>query len=133
VTLSAAGTVVAQTSSDSDGEFVFCQVANGSYSAVADLAGYSESPPVTITVSGSAISRADLALTPTTPSGATVHGFLRNTSGGGIAGACVGLYAVSGTTETLVQLTRTNTAGLYLFGQISAGQYLVKAKDEVTL
>ncbi len=62
-----------------------------------------------------------------------MHGFIRNAGGGGIEGACVGLYAISGSTETLVQETLTNPDGLYLFGDVSPGQYVVKAKDEALL
>jgi protocatechuate 3,4-dioxygenase beta subunit len=133
VTASSGGTVVAVTTTDSDGEYLLCATANGTYTLVADLAGYNDSPPVTVTVTGSQIARADLYLTAVTPSPATVHGFIRDAGGGAIEGACVCLYLLSGTTETLVQTTLTNTSGLYLFGEVAPGQYLVKAKDEVTL
>lgn len=33
-------------------------------------------------------------------------------------------------TETLVATTKTNTQGMYLFGGVTDGQYMVKAKME---
>ena len=42
----------------------------------------------------------------------------------------MGLYQVTGTGEQLVAVTKTNTAGKYLFGGVTGGQYLVKAKLE---
>ena len=51
-----------------------------------------------------------------------------------MAGCFVGLYRVTTvggvTQETLVAVTKTNTAGNYLFGGVTAGEYLVKAKLE---
>jgi hypothetical protein len=44
-----------------------------------------------------------------------------------IGSATVGLYEVAGTTETLIQLTKTNGAGRYLFGSVEAADYIVKA------
>lgn len=51
-----------------------------------------------------------------------------------MAGCFVGLYQVTNVggvkVETLVATTKTNTQGMYLFGGVTAGQYLVKAKLE---
>ena len=33
-------------------------------------------------------------------------------------------------TETMVAITKTNTQGMYLFGGVKDGQYMVKAKLE---
>ena len=47
-----------------------------------------------------------------------------------MAGCFVGLFQMVGGVETLVATTKTNTAGKYLFGGVTGGQYLVKAKLE---
>lgn len=64
----------------------------------------------------------------------TVSGIIRNTAGQAVAGCFVGLYkvvTVSGVSqELLIATTKTNSAGKYLFGSVSAGEYLVKAKLE---
>ena len=61
---------------------------------------------------------------------------VRNALGSAVAGCFVGLYQVTkdtqtgATTEKLVAVTKTNAEGKYLFGGVSGGQYLVKAKLE---
>lgn len=64
----------------------------------------------------------------------TVSGIIRNTSGQAVAGCFVGLYQVTTvggiTQETLVATTKTNSTGNYLFGGVTGGEYLVKAKLE---
>ena len=64
----------------------------------------------------------------------TVSGIIRNNAGQAVAGCFVGLYqvvTVDGVSqERLVAVTKTNTAGKYLFGGVTGGNYLVKAKLE---
>ncbi|MGE4277513.1 MAG: hypothetical protein AB7E30_10120, partial [Lawsonibacter sp.] len=44
-----------------------------------------------------------------------------------IGSATVALYEIIGTDETLIRLTKTNSAGRYLFGSVDASNYIVKA------
>ncbi len=59
----------------------------------------------------------------------TVSGIIRNQAGQVVAGCFVGLYQVTKEgAEVLVSITKTNAEGKYLFGGVTGGQYLVKAK-----
>lgn len=64
----------------------------------------------------------------------TVSGIIRNNAGQAVAGCFVGLYqveTVAGVSrELLIATTKTNSAGKYLFGGVTGGEYLVKAKLE---
>ena len=64
----------------------------------------------------------------------TVSGIIRNNAGLAVAGCFVGLYqvvTVAGVSqELLIATTKTNDAGKYLFGGVTGGEYLVKAKLE---
>lgn len=64
----------------------------------------------------------------------TVSGIIRNNAGQAVAGCFVGLYEVTLVDgvrqEKLIAVTKTNTAGKYLFGGVTGGEYLVKAKLE---
>ena len=64
----------------------------------------------------------------------TVSGIIRNSTGQVVAGCFVGLYQVTTVAgvsqERLIATTKTNNAGKYLFGQVTAGEYMVKAKLE---
>ncbi|MCM3340777.1 carboxypeptidase-like regulatory domain-containing protein [Paenibacillus sp. MER TA 81-3] len=58
----------------------------------------------------------------------TVSGMIKDkVSGAPIADAIVALYELTGSIETLTLITRTNAAGLYMFGNLPQGQYKVKA------
>ena len=90
----------------------------------------------------------DLQLPPAPTTLATVYGTvtdgtdpipnatvkLFDSAGQAVAGCFVGLYQVvtvgDVTQEVLVAVTKTNTEGKYLFGGVTGGDYLVKAKLE---
>lgn len=122
---------VAATYTADDGEFVFYDVADGIYTLIATASGYLTTAPMTVTISGGSIANVtmSMAIDERTYNG-TVSGVIRDQNGAAVAGCFVGLYqlgAGSGT-ETLLAATKTNTEGKYLFGGVSSGQYLVKAK-----
>ena len=64
----------------------------------------------------------------------TVSGMIRDNTGAAVAGCLVGLYqvvTVAGVSqELLIATTKTNDAGKFLFGGVTGGEYLVKAKLE---
>ncbi len=122
------GQTLDTTLTNSDGQYLLCEIENGSYLISAEKTGYALPVPLPITVTGSQLAQTNIILTPEIDTEGTVQGFIRDPGGNALQGACVGLYAVSGTTETLVQTTFTNAAGFYLFGDVTAGNYLVKAK-----
>ncbi|WP_297289229.1 MSCRAMM family protein [uncultured Flavonifractor sp.] len=127
--------VVATTYSAADGEFLFYDVADGLYTLLASAEGYLTSAPMAVTITGGSLANVtmSLAVDVRTYNG-TVSGTIRDQNGTIVAGCFVGLYQVTGTgavtTETLIATTKTNAEGQYLFGGVTGGQYLVKAKLE---
>lgn len=136
ITLATTSTVVATTYTVADGEFAFYDVADGVYTVMATADGYLPSAPMTVTITGGSI--ANLTMSMVVDSRAysgTVSGIIRDQKGVAVAGCFVGLYQVTNAgqptqRETLIATTKTNTEGKYLFGNVVAGKYLVKAKLE---
>ena len=131
ILMDAQGQTVATTQADSDGEYLLCENDNGSYMITAEKPGYQLPTPLTVTVSGGQIAQTDIALQPEVVTEGTVQGFIKDQNGNLLAGACVSLYSVTDSTETLLQITRANENGFYLFGIVTAGNYLLKAKVDV--
>jgi hypothetical protein len=127
------GVTVATTTTNSDGQYLFCETINGSYMISAVKTGYELPVPIPVTVTGGQLARTNISITSDTAVEATVQGFIRDEGSNGLTGAFVGLYAVSGSTETLVQTTFTNSIGFYLFGNLPSGNYLVKSKVDVVI
>lgn len=131
ITLSdALGTVLAVTYSAADGEFAFYDLADGVYTLTSSAEGYRSLASMTAVIAGGSIANVSMAMeTDTRTYNGTVSGIIRSSSGQAVAGCFVGLYqaAAGGTQELLVATTKTNDAGMYLFGGVSAGEYLVKA------
>lgn len=128
-------TVVASTYSADDGEFLFYDVADGLYTLLASAEGYLTSVPMAVTITGDSIANVTMSMTVDTRTySGTVSGIIRDQKGTAVAGCFVGLYQVTGTgataVETLIATTKTNAEGKYLFGGVTGGQYLVKAKLE---
>ncbi|MDR3730193.1 MAG: carboxypeptidase-like regulatory domain-containing protein [Oscillospiraceae bacterium] len=135
--MDAQGVVLASTYSADDGEFVFYDLADGIYRLMASAEGYVTTGAMTVTVTGGSLSNVTVTMaTDARTYSGTVSGVVRNALGSAVAGCFVGLYQVTkdtqtgATTEKLVAVTKTNAEGKYLFGGVSGGQYLVKAKLE---
>lgn len=135
--MDAQGVVLASTYSADDGEFVFYDLADGIYRLMASAEGYVTTGAMTVTVTGGSLSNVTVTMaTDVRTYSGTVSGVVRNALGSAVAGCFVGLYQVTkdtqtgATTEKLVAVTKTNAEGKYLFGGVSGGQYLVKAKLE---
>lgn len=127
--------VVAVTYTAADGEFVFYDVADGVYTLMASADGYLTTGPILATVAGGSIVNLSVSLVQDARTyNGTVSGMIQDQNGTAVAGCFVGLYQVTGTgetqVETLAATTKTNAQGMYLFGGVTAGQYLVKAKME---
>lgn len=127
------GETVATTYTAADGEFLFYDVADGIYTIVASAEGYVTTAPMTTTITGG--STANLVMTIQVDArtyNGTVSGIITDRNGNAVADCFVGLYQVitEGTTtrEILLASTKTNSTGNYLFGGVTGGQYLVKAK-----
>lgn len=127
--LNGSGEVVATTYSVDDGEFAFYDLADGVYTLVASAAGYFTTAPTTVTILNGSIGNVSLNMTVDSRTyNGTVSGIIRDQAGNVVAGCFVGLFQIVDGREMLIATTKTNTEGKYLFGGVTNGQYLVKAK-----
>ena len=120
---------VASTLSALDGEYVFYDIAEGSYILVATKIGYKVSSDTFVTAKNNTIINIDLKLSinPLENLG-TVSGKISNI-GVSIGNAFVGLYKIDELgKESLNATTKTNSEGIYMFGKVDGGQYKIKAK-----
>lgn len=124
---------VATTYTAADGEFLFYDVADGVYTLRASALGYLTTAPMTATILGGSTVNLTMAIQVDSQTyNGTVSGIITDQNGAAVAGCFVGLYQVTTigevSTEQLIAATKTNTEGKYLFGGVTDGQYLVKAK-----
>ncbi|WP_027410294.1 collagen binding domain-containing protein [Anoxybacteroides tepidamans] len=121
--------LVGIVSTNPQGQYLFANLDDGTYFIRATKAGYlsSESTPVALSGRTFAPANTVLAVDPDANTG-TVSGFVTDrTTGQPIANATVALYSISNGVETVIDITKTNAGGLYLFGDIPPGTYRVKA------
>ena len=119
---------VAATYSVSDGEFAFYDLADGAYTLVASATGYLTTAPTAVTILGGSIANVIMTMTVDARTyNGTVSGIIRDQYGNVVAGCFVGLFQIVAGQE-LLTATKTNTEGMYLFGGVTSGEYLVKAK-----
>lgn len=116
-----------------DGEFTFYDIEPATYTVVASANGYLPSGPMTVIVNANGIVNMYITLeVDSRVHKGTVNGVIRDSSDHVVANAFVGLYLVTViggvVSEQLVAVCRTNSVGAYLFGEVSAGEYVVKAK-----
>ncbi len=131
----AAGVALASTYTAADGEFAFYDLADGVYTLMASAEGYVATSSMTAVITNGSIANLTMSMTVDSRTyNGTVSGIIRNSAGQAVAGCFVGLYQVvtvdDVSQEQLVAVTKTNTAGKYLFGGVTGGEYLVKAKLE---
>ena len=127
--LNAASEVVATTYSVDDGEFAFYDLVDGAYTLIASAAGYITTAPMAVTILDGSIANVVLSMTVDSRTyNGTVSGIIRDQNGNAVAGCFVGLFQVAAGQELLIATTKTNTDGKYLFGGVTSGEYLVKAK-----
>lgn len=131
----ASGTTLAATYTAADGEFAFYDLADGIYTLLSSAEGYVATSTMTAVISGGSIANVTMSMTVDSRTyNGTVSGIIRNNAGQAVAGCFVGLYQLvtegGVTRELLVATTKTNSAGKYLFGGVTGGEYLVKAKLE---
>lgn len=131
--LNTSGEAVSTTYTAADGEFLFYDVADGIYTLLASADGYLTTAPMTVTITGGSTANLVMSIQVDVRTyNGTVSGTIRDQNGNAVAGCFVGLYRINSdgslTQETLIASTKTNDAGNYLFGGVTSGQYLVKAK-----
>lgn len=122
-------TLALTTITNSSGQYFAPRLVTGDFVVVANKAGYEESQSAPITLTGTDIEPLDLALHVNTAQNVgTVSGIITDqVTLLPIGNALIALYLVSGGVETITQITRTGAGGRYLFGNVAAGEYLVKA------
>lgn len=127
-------TLIAATTTNTDGQYLFPYLINGDYVVEAFKANYLTNESALVNLSGSEKSKLNLALTPlaTTKLG-TVSGFINNAvTKAPIANAIVALYQIIGPNdEILIQQTKTNLNGRYLFGNVPDGTFIVKSFAQI--
>lgn len=124
-------TFVTETTSASDGEYVFANITAGSYQITATSEDYALIDPITITVSNESKIEQNLYLTILNDKKeGTINGVVTDkNSKTPIANAFVGLYRIDSTgKEVLINTTRTDFEGKYFFGTVKEGKYIVKSK-----
>ena len=114
-----------------DGEFAFYDVPDGVYTLISTAEGYLPAAPVTTSIEKGSISNMMISMDVDSRAyTGTVSGIIRDSFRAPIAGCFVGLYKAATETsrEVLIATTKTNSSGKYLFGNVGAGDYIVKAK-----
>jgi hypothetical protein len=124
---------VGVVTTNSYGQYYFVDLDDGDYYVQGSKAGYLSTQSNDVDISDKDYVALDVSLTsdPTSDTGVVCGNITDEETERPISGAQVALYAISGSTETLIQLTKTNTDGKYLFGNISQGEYRIKATKQV--
>lgn len=121
--------LIATTTTIDDGEYTLDQIDDGNYELVFYKNNYQTIEVNNIILTGGTKFDASTALTSTVGTiNSTVSGIIRNELGLTVSNAFVGLYKIDEKTEKLVAVTYTNAEGKYMFGNVSEGEYIVKAK-----
>lgn len=122
-------TLISTTLTNSTGQYLSPHLADGDYLIIANKAGYDQTTSAVTTLAGAEIASLDMTLyTNAVTNTGTVSGIITDsTTLLPIGSATVALYEIIGTAETLLKLTKTNSAGRYLFGSVEASNYIVKA------
>lgn len=129
-------TLVDTTYTNSDGQYILPYLPSGEYIVVSFKADYLTQESSTLTLTASQKLPLNLSLTPlgTAASLGTVSGYITDqASSKPIPNAIVALYNVDASgEETLVQQTKTNANGRYLFGSVTSGTVVVKSFAQKT-
>lgn len=124
-------TLSAITYTNQYGQFVFREVATGSYNIKISALGYlPDSISTSVTSASQIVSLQPTLLVDPNASNGTVSGVITNNLNAPIDRADVILYRVNAdSTLTPVAFTKTNTAGVYLFISVPQGTYKVKSNE----
>lgn len=122
-------TLALTTVTNSSGQYFGPRLVSGDFVVIANKIGYEQSESAPITLTGTDIQPLDLSLQVNAEQNVgTVSGIITDQATLlPIANALVALYSIVGGVETIVQIARTNAGGRYLFGNVTAGNYIVKA------
>lgn len=125
-------TLIITVSTNDKGQYIFGLIPPGDYYVEASKLGYFPSQTSIINVGTRELIDSDITLlsNPLTNTG-TVSGFIKDVATDlPIADAGVALYSIVNGTEKIVDITRTNATGMYLFPNVNPGTYLVKSTKQ---
>ncbi len=128
-----ANTIVSETISATDGEYIFPKVDAGTYTLTALADDYTLYTPITVEVTDGANSEENIHLNKLAAAKeGTINGIVYNSNRIPIPSCTVGLYESVGEGENkslkLRKTCKTNTEGRYFFGVVPEGKWVVKAK-----
>lgn len=125
------GNIFSQTVTIDDGEYVLYNVPAATYSILVNADGYYPSLVDNVQVAASENELQDISLNadPNTTTG-VITGIITDSESQPVENAFVGLYSIdtSNAAETLVSYVYTNAQGRYMFSNVAAASYIVKAK-----
>ncbi len=119
-------------STNDEGQYIFGLIPAGDYYVAASKLGYYPNQTSIINVGTRELIDSELTLTADAQSNTgTVSGFIRDSvTGLAIENAGVALYSIVDSVETVIDTTRTNVLGMYLFTNVQQGTYLVKSTKQ---
>lgn len=126
---------VAVTTTNEYGQYAFVNVQMGSYIIRITGMGYKTAEvEVSVTQPGSIVKLETVIQISPADSQGTINGVVTDDDGNPVVGAAVILYQVTGDpdnpTLTPIRYTRTIEGGIYIFGDVPQGRYIVKANKE---
>ncbi|WP_422762846.1 MSCRAMM family protein [Priestia endophytica] len=116
-------------STNGQGQYLFPNLVNGTYFISASKPGFLSNQSAQTVVSDRDFAPINVFLIadPDANTG-TISGVITDaTNGQTLANATVALYSITNGVENIIDITKTNAGGLYLFGDLLAGIYRVKA------
>ncbi len=124
--------LITTASTNDKGQYIFGLIPAGDYYVTATKLGYFPNQTATINVTTNELIGSDISLiADTLANTGTISGFIKELSTGNpIADAGVALYSIVGGVETIIDTTRTNVSGKYLFANVSPGSYLIKSTKQ---
>lgn len=125
------GETYSSTATISDGEYVVYNIPTGTYLLQASKNGFFPHNVDNIALTTKVNSMQDIVLEEDDLNGSgVVSGIILDSAAAPVPNAFVGLYEVNASNEpeTLIDFTFANSAGRYVFSNIPAGSYMVKAK-----
>ena len=119
-------------STNDQGQYIFGLIPAGDYYVSVSKLGYYPNQTSIINVTSDELISSDVTLTADAQANTgTVSGFIRDSETGlPIESAGVALYSIVNDVETVVDTTRTNVLGMYLFTNVNKGTYLVKSTKQ---
>jgi hypothetical protein len=125
-------TLIINAATNNKGQYIFGLIPAGEYYIEVSKLGYYTSQTTLITLTTKEFVASDVSLIADAASNTgTIGGFIKELSTGQpIANAGVSLYSVVDGIETVVNITKTNVAGRYLFANVNPGNYLVKSTKQ---